>query len=67
VTVAFWVAQQVLAGKKIPKDVDIVAPLLYLTAEQLPDALAKTPQGGVADIGFSQADTVKLLDTPKSK
>lgn len=67
VTVAFWVAQQVLAGKKIPKDVDIVAPLLYLTPEQLPDALAKTPQGGVADIGFSQADTVKLLDTPKSK
>lgn len=67
VTVAFWVAQQVLAGKKIPKDVDIVAPMLYLEENQLNDALAKTPKGGVADIAFTQQETVKLLDAIPAK
>ncbi|MFL9925032.1 ABC transporter substrate-binding protein [Herbaspirillum lusitanum] len=65
VTVAFWVAQQVLAGKKIPKDIDIVAPILTLDEKQLPGALAKTPQGGVADITFSQEETLRLLDGKK--
>jgi ribose transport system substrate-binding protein len=62
VTVAFWVAQQVLAGKKIPKDVDIMAPLLSISAEQLPEALKNTPVGGVADSTFSLEQTVSILD-----
>lgn len=62
VTVAFWVAQQVLAGKKIPKDVDIMAPLLTLSEAQLPGALAKVPAGGVADITFTLDETMAVLD-----
>jgi ribose transport system substrate-binding protein len=65
VSVAFWVAQQVLAGKKIPKDIDIVAPMLRLSEEQLPGALAKTPAGGVGDITFSLDETIKLIDHKK--
>jgi ribose transport system substrate-binding protein len=62
VTVAFWVAQQVLAGKKIPKDVDIIAPLLTVTEEELPAVLKVTPVGGVADSTFSLEQTVQILD-----
>lgn len=62
VTVAFWVAQQVLAGKKVPKDIDIMAPLLTVTQDKLADALKSTPVGGVADITFTQEQAVAVLD-----
>lgn len=57
---AFWVAQQILAGKKVPKFVQV--PLLQIHQDDLDAWLAKVPDGGVADADFSQALTVAIID-----
>jgi ribose transport system substrate-binding protein len=62
VSFAFWVAQQVLAGKKIPKEVTINVPLLAISQQELPAKLAATPQGGIADVTYTLPQTVALLD-----
>ncbi|AMH43927.1 ABC transporter substrate-binding protein [Burkholderia sp. PAMC 28687] len=62
VSFAFWVAQQVLAGKKIPKDVTINVPLLEISQEQLQAKLQATPQGGISDVTYTLPQTVALLD-----
>jgi ribose transport system substrate-binding protein len=62
VSFAFWVAQQVLAGKKIPKDVTINVPLLEISQEQLQAKLSATPQGGISDVTYTLPQTVALLD-----
>lgn len=58
-SVAFWVAQQVLAGKSVPKTVHI--PLVVIDPAQLPKWLAKTPQGGVASPDYTLEWTEKLI------
>mgnify|MGYP002713047642 CR=1 FL=1 len=58
--VAFWVAQQILAGKDVPKYVEI--PLLVITEPELDAYLASTPVGGVANATYSQADAVAMID-----
>jgi ribose transport system substrate-binding protein len=65
VTFAFWVAQQVLDGKKVPKEV----PMGILTIEQndLDKYLATTPVGGVANAEYTQEEVVKAIDTAASK
>ncbi|WP_027775814.1 ABC transporter substrate-binding protein [Paraburkholderia caledonica] len=65
VTFAFWVAQQVLAGKKIPKDVTINVPLLEISQQELPAKLAATPPGGICDVTYTLPQTVALLDKKK--
>ena len=65
VTFAFWVAQQVLAGKKIPKDVTINVPLLEISQQELPAKLAATPPGGISDVTYTLPQTVALLDKKK--
>jgi ribose transport system substrate-binding protein len=62
VTFAFWVAQQVLAGKKLPKDITINVPLLAISQQELPAKLAATPPGGIADVTYTLPQTVALLD-----
>jgi ribose transport system substrate-binding protein len=59
VTFAFWVAQQVLDGKDVPKEV----PMGILTIEQqdLDKYLGSTPVGGVANVEYSQDDVVKAI------
>ncbi|MGH7211484.1 MAG: ABC transporter substrate-binding protein, partial [Acetobacteraceae bacterium] len=58
--IAFWVAQQVLAGKPVPKTVQV--PLLVIQPDQLDAWLKAVPQGGVATPVYSQAWTAKLID-----
>ena len=61
VTFAFWVAQQILDGKKVPKAV----PMGILTIEQndLDKFLETTPVGGVANAEYRQEEVVKAIDT----
>ncbi len=60
VTFAFWVAQQVLDGKKVPKEV----PMGILTIEQsdLDKYLGSTPVGGVANVEYTQPEVIKAIE-----
>lgn len=59
-SIAFWVAQQVLAGKQVPKVVEV--PLLVIQPDQLDAWLKAVPTGGVATPVYSQEWTAKLID-----
>ena len=59
-TIAFWVAQQALAGKKIPSLVNV--PLLAIQEDTLDAWLAKTPEGTAATPRYTLEDTVELID-----
>ncbi|NPD69953.1 ABC transporter substrate-binding protein [Lichenicola cladoniae] len=65
VTLAFWVAQQILDGKKVPHD--IVFPTLSVTDANLDAALAAAPVGGVYNTEYSQADAVKAISASVAK
>ena len=58
--VAFWVAQQILAGKKVPKFVEV--PLLTINQNDLDAWLAKVPQGGVVNVDYPQALIAQIID-----
>lgn len=58
--VGFWIAQQLLAGKEVPKFVEI--PLLVIKEDQLDAALATTPEGGVANVTYTQDDVTAMID-----
>ncbi|MDF2799862.1 MAG: transporter substrate-binding protein [Devosia sp.] len=58
-TLAFWVAQQILDGKEIPKDVTV--PYLTVTQETLDEAVANTPVGGVANKEYSQEEAIQAI------
>jgi ribose transport system substrate-binding protein len=59
VTFTFWVAQQILDGKTVPKEV----PMDILTIEQndLDKYLDATPVGGVANVEYTRADVEKAI------
>ncbi|MFN8456431.1 MAG: hypothetical protein U0401_17480 [Anaerolineae bacterium] len=57
---AMWTAQQILAGKEVPKFVE--APLLVIEEKNLATWLAVTPEGGVADGDYTLEYTVNLID-----
>jgi ribose transport system substrate-binding protein len=59
-SIAFWVAQQVLAGKQVPKAVQV--PLLVIQPDQLDAWLKAVPTGGVATPVYTQEWTAKLID-----
>jgi len=59
VTMAFWVTQQILAGKSVPKDLQI--PYLTVTGPDLDKTLKATPVGGIANTLYTQADAEALL------
>jgi ribose transport system substrate-binding protein len=59
-TLAFWVAQQILDGKDVPKD--LVVPFLRIDQDNLETNLETTPAGGVANVEYSQEDAIKVIE-----
>ena len=59
-TIAFWIAQQALAGKKVPNTVNV--PLLAIHDETLEAWLAVTPVGTAASPHYTKEDSVALID-----
>lgn len=53
-TLAFWVAQQILDGADVPKDLTV--PFLRIDQDNLEDNLANTEAGGVANVEYSLED-----------
>ena len=62
-TLAFWVAQQILDGKEVPKDLTV--PFLRIDQDNLETNLAATQAGGVANVEYSQADAIAVIDAAK--
>lgn len=62
-SIAFWEAQQILAGKNVPKKVTV--PLLVIHQKHLNLWRKATPKGGVATPVFNQSWVVKLIDATK--
>ena len=59
-TLAFWVAQQILDGKEVPKD--LIVPFLRIDQDTLEANLESTPVGGVANVEYSQEDAIKVIE-----
>jgi ribose transport system substrate-binding protein len=59
-TYAFWVAQQILAGKKVPHD--LLMNILVVDPAKLDEVLKSTPVGGVANTEYSQAEVIQAID-----
>lgn len=58
-TLAFWVAQQVLDGKKMPHD--LIVPYLSFNQNDFEAALRTIPKGGVANREYTQADAIAAI------
>jgi ribose transport system substrate-binding protein len=58
-TFAFWVAQQVLAGAKVPKEMTL--PLLVVTQDTLEQKLKDTEKGGVTNKEYSLAEVKEFI------
>ncbi|MDO9143772.1 MAG: ABC transporter substrate-binding protein [Rhodoferax sp.] len=58
-TFAFWVAQQILAGAKVPKDMKL--PLSVVTQQTLDESLKNTEAGGVVNVEYSQKEVMNFL------
>lgn len=58
-SLAFWVAQQILDGAEVPKDLSV--PFLKVTQDTLDEALAGTPEGSVATIDYSLDDAKAVI------
>jgi ribose transport system substrate-binding protein len=59
-TLAFWVAQQILDGKEVKKD--LVVPFLSIDQASLEESLKNTEKGGVANVEYSLEDAQKVID-----
>ncbi|MFD1744859.1 ABC transporter substrate-binding protein [Rhizobium helianthi] len=62
-TLAFWVAQQILDGKDVKKDLTV--PFLRIDQANLDESLKTTQKGGVANVEYSQADAEKVIAEAK--
>ena len=62
-SLAFWVAQQILAGEEVPKDLTV--PFLKITQGDLDEALATTPEGSVANVSYSLEDAQAVIAEAK--
>jgi ribose transport system substrate-binding protein len=58
-TLAFWVAQMILDGKEVPKDLTV--PFLRIDQDNLEANLATTEKGGVANVEYSAEDAAKVV------
>ena len=63
--VAFWVAQQILAGKQVPKFVE--APLLTVRQGNLDAWLPKVEKGGVLNADYGQDLVAEIIDANAKK
>lgn len=62
-TLAFWVAQQVLDGADVPKDLTV--PFLRIDQDNLEENLANTEVGGVANVEYSLEDAQGVISGAK--
>ena len=62
-TLAFWVAQKILDGQEVPKD--LVVPFLRIDQDNLETNLANTEAGGVANVEYTAEDAQKVIDGAK--
>ena len=60
-TFAFWITQQLLAGKKLPHDIQM--PLLEVKADELDAVLTKTPPGQLANKEYTRDEVLKVVDS----
>jgi ribose transport system substrate-binding protein len=58
-TLAFWVAQMILDGKEVPKD--LIVPFLQINQADLEKSLETTEKGGVANVEYSAEDAAKVV------
>ncbi len=58
-TFAFWVAQQILAGVKVPKDMEL--PITVVTQETLDASLKATEPGGVVNVEYTQKEVADFI------
>ena len=58
-TLAFWVAQQILDGKEVPKDLTV--PFLRIDQDTLEASLETTEKGGVANTEYTLEDAQKVI------
>jgi ribose transport system substrate-binding protein len=62
--VGFWVAQQILAGKKVPPVVTV--PLVSIYEKDLDAWLATMPEGGAANPFYTQEIVAAMIDAKQS-
>ncbi len=62
-TLGFWVAQQILDGADVPKDLTV--PFLRIDQDNLEANLENTEAGGVANTEYSLEDAQKVIDEAK--
>lgn len=62
-TLAFWVAQQILDGKEVKKDLSV--PFLTIDQAGLEKALETTEKGGVANVEYTLEDAQKVIEAAK--
>jgi ribose transport system substrate-binding protein len=58
-TLAFWVAQQILDGKEVPKDLTV--PFLRIDQDTLEANLESTEAGGVANVEYTLEDAQAVI------
>ena len=63
-TLAFWVAQQILDGKEVPKDLTV--PFLRIDQDTLETNLEATEAGGVANVEYTLEDAQKVIESAGS-
>ncbi|NVK35852.1 MAG: ABC transporter substrate-binding protein [Rhodobacteraceae bacterium] len=62
-TLAFWVAQQVLDGQDVPKDLTV--PFLSISQDTLEESLKSTQKGGVANVEYALEDAKAVISGAK--
>lgn len=62
-SLAFWVAQQILDGADVPKDLSV--PFLKVTQDTLDASLASTPTGSVATTDYTLDDAKAIIANTK--
>jgi ribose transport system substrate-binding protein len=62
-TLAFWVAQQILDGAEVPKD--LVVPFLRIDQDNLEENLANTEAGGVANVEYTLEQAQEVINEAK--
>ncbi|KQQ49416.1 MULTISPECIES: ABC transporter substrate-binding protein [Rhizobium/Agrobacterium group] len=62
-TLAFWVAQQILDGQEVKKDLTV--PFLSIDQASLEKSLATTQKGGVANVEYSLEDAKAVISSAK--
>lgn len=62
-TLAMWVAQQILDGEDIPKDLTV--PFLRIDQDNLEENLANTEVGGVANVEYTLEDAQAVVNAAR--